>query len=92
MQPGDSGNDVLALQTYLNLIARTYTSIPTVAEDGDFGPATEAALRAFVTQFELSYEPTRVNAALWYAITNVYDDLYNGNSVAEGQFSGTTIS
>ena len=92
LQVGDSGNDVLALQRYLNFISETYTGIPRITEDGDFGPATENALRAFVDQFDLPYNPSRVNAALWYAITNVYDDLYAGGRVAEGQFSGTTVS
>lgn len=92
LQLGDSGNDVLALQRYLNFIADTYPSIPKVTEDGDYGPATDAAIRAFVTEFELPYDPSRVSAALWYAITNIYDDLYSGGNVAEGQFPGTTIS
>jgi peptidoglycan hydrolase-like protein with peptidoglycan-binding domain len=91
LQPADTGNDVLALQRYLNFISETYTDIPRITEDGDFGPATERALRAFVDRFNLPYDPSRVSAALWYAVTNVYDDLYAGGMVAEGQFSGSTI-
>ncbi|MBQ8388865.1 MAG: peptidoglycan-binding protein [Clostridia bacterium] len=42
---GQSGEEVRDLQALINRAARNYPYIPTVAEDGDFGPATEAALR-----------------------------------------------
>lgn len=39
---GDSGDDVLALQRGMNVVLPKYKTTP-VAEDGDFGPLTQAA-------------------------------------------------
>ena len=41
LTPGLNNNDVLAFQTYLNLIGRTYRDIPEVPATGYFGPQTE---------------------------------------------------
>lgn len=92
LTPGTEGDDVAALQEYLNYIGRTYTQIPRITVDGVFGPATEAALTAFTEIFGSTASPQRVGAAFWNSITSVYDDLYAGNTAREGQFSGTTIS
>lgn len=89
---GSEGDDVRALQEYLNVIGESYPEIPKINVDGSFGPATEAAISEFVRIFDLPYSPQRVGASLWYAITNVYDDLYNGNMAREGQYPGYTIS
>ncbi|MBE6599973.1 MAG: spore cortex-lytic protein [Ruminococcaceae bacterium] len=43
---GQSGRDVLDLQILINRAAANYPYIPTVAEDGEFGPATERAVIA----------------------------------------------
>lgn len=86
------GDDVRALQEYLNFIARTYTSIPTVTVDGDFGPATERAVTEFKRIFDIPGDPGRVSVQTWNAITSVYDDLYRGNRVNEGQYQGYEIS
>ncbi len=92
LRSGLEGDDVLALQKYINRIAEAYPSIPEIAEDGVFGPSTESALRAFVNEFGLDYDPQRVSAPLWYAITNVYDDLYLGSIAREGQYPGYNLS
>lgn len=91
IRAGTEGDDVRALQEYLNFISNTYTSIPKIAVDGVFGPATEAALAEFIDIFGIDASPTRVSAPLWNAITNVYDDLYVGNRAREGQYSGAVI-
>ncbi len=88
---GVQGDDVRALQEYLNFIARTYTEIPTVAVDGDYGPSTEAAVKAFKERFDIPGDTGRVNAATWEAVTRVYDDLYRGARVGEGQYPGYII-
>ncbi len=88
LQSGDEGGDVRALQSYLNYIAREFPAIPTVTEDGVFGPATAAALEAFEGVFGLPPNRGAVNAALWVAITRVYDDIYLSNQASEGQFPG----
>lgn len=89
---GIDGNDVRALQEYLNYISNTYTEIPKINVDGSYGPSTANAVAAFVRLFNLPNNPNRVNAQVWNAIINVYDDLYVGNKVNEGQFPGYGIS
>lgn len=91
LRVGISGDDVLALQEYLNYIAETYTDIPTVDADGVYGESTASQVRAFKERFDIPGDPERVSAQTWYAITNIYDDLYRGNLVNEGQFPGYQV-
>ena len=88
---GVTGEDVRALQEYLNFIGNTFTEIPKVNPDGIFGPATASQVRAFKTRFNLPGNPERVGADTWNSITDVYEDLYLGGTVNEGQFPGYTI-
>lgn len=89
---GVDGNDVRALQQYLNYISNTYTAIPKISVDGSYGPSTASAVNRFVEIFNLPDSRGRVNAQVWNAIINVYDDLYSGNTVNEEQFPGYGIS
>lgn len=88
LSEGVEGNDVRAVQEYLNYISNTYTSIPKVTPDGAFGPSTARQVAAFINEFGLPGDKERVTALVWNAIINVYDDLYVGNRVNEGQFPG----
>lgn len=88
---GLTGPDVEALQRYLNFIARTYPSIAINTPDGVFGPTTAAAVREFKRIFSLSGDPERVSVETWDAITSLYDDLYKGSIVREGQFPGYEV-
>ena len=88
LEVGSEGDDVRALQGYLNYIAAQYPSIPTLTVDGVFGPATAAAIEAFAQIFGLPPNRGAVNAALWEEITRVYDDLYLADQASEGQFPG----
>ncbi len=92
LRPGIDGNDVRVLQEYLNYISESYPDIPRVNVDGSFGPATARQVEAFKKLFNIPGAPDRVNAAAWNAIASVYDDLYTGGSVREGQYPGYTIS
>ena len=47
LRRGSTGTAVRELQYYLYIMAAYEPSIPTVSIDGTFGPATEAAVRAF---------------------------------------------
>ena len=85
---GSMGDDVRVLQEYLNFIAKTYTDIPTVAPDGIFGENTARQIVAFKKRFGLPEGEARVNAVVWNNIASVYDDLYNGAIVNEGQYPG----
>ena len=87
---GAESEDVRILQQYLNYIATSFPTIPTVSVTGYFGPRTREAVIAFQ---ELAAIPTSgtVGAITWEAITDVYEDLYNGAQLGEGQFPGFTI-
>ncbi len=88
---GSEGEDVRALQEYLNYISRTYTDIPSVIVDGDFGEATERAVIVFNRRFNISTDETRVTAETWNVLTSIYEDLYIGAFVREGQYPGYVI-
>lgn len=92
LREGIEGNDVRVLQEYLNYIANTYPEIPRVNVDGVFGPSTANQVRAFKERFDLPGAPDRVNAPIWNSIASIYDDLYNGATVNEGQYPGYEIS
>ena len=92
LREGVEGNDVRVLQEYLNFISESYPEIPRVNVDGVFGPATSRQVSAFKTLFDLPGNPERVNAPIWNAIASIYDDLYNGDSIREGQYPGYNIS
>ncbi|MBR6514359.1 MAG: peptidoglycan-binding protein [Clostridia bacterium] len=90
LQLGDEGEDVVILQEYLNYIAATYTSIPTVEVDGIFGPSTDAAVIAFQNLFGIT--PSGVVGILtWSAVADIYTELRLGNLVSPTQFPGYTV-
>ncbi len=88
---GTEGEDVRALQEYLNFIADSYPEIPKTEADGVFGPATERQIAAFRSRFGIPGANDRVGAVLWEEITSLYDDLYYGRIVGQGQFPGYDI-
>ena len=88
LRVGIEGEDVRALQEYLNYIADTYTEIPKVNADGIFGQSTAAQVKAFHELFNIPGNPERVTSQAWNAIISVYDDLYEGNIVNDEQFPG----
>ncbi len=92
LRVGVFGDDVRALQEYLNYIGQSYPEIPQVTVDGDFGVGTRNAVTAFIRLFGLAGNEERVTAQVWNSIINVYDDLYYGNIVREDQFPGYEIS
>lgn len=89
---GSVGDDVRLLQEYLNYISDSYPDIPKINVDGDFGTATENAVLAFKRRFGLPDTTGRVNAVTWNAISDVYDDLYTGNTVRDGQYPGYDLT
>ena len=68
---GSSGQKVRQMQEQLNTIAGAYTSIPKIAADGIFGPATEAAVRRFQSVFGLPATGI-VDYPTWYKISEIY--------------------
>ena len=92
LREGIEGNDVRVLQEYLNYISTSYPDIPRVNVDGVFGPSTAEQVRQFKRIFDIPGTEDRVNAPAWNAIASIYDDLYTGGSVRDGQFPGYNIS
>ncbi len=84
---GQSNEYVTALQTYLNVISRTYPEIPEVDIDGTFGPATRGAVIAYQTRFGLNPDGI-VGLSTWESISSLYSDLVKGESVADNQHIG----
>lgn len=74
MRIGSTGEYVTLLQTYLSAISDSFPSIPKITPDGQFGPATDAAVRAFQKEFGLTPNGI-VGVITWDAIASVYDDL-----------------
>ncbi|MBE6537768.1 MAG: spore cortex-lytic protein, partial [Ruminococcaceae bacterium] len=88
---GAEGEDVRALQEYLNYVGNVYTEIPRITVDGVFGEDTERAVVEFNRLFEIPGEESRVTAQTWRALTSIYEDLYIGSFVREGQYPGYII-
>ncbi len=87
---GAEGEDVRLLQEYLNYVARTYTQIPTVSVTGYFGPRTQESVIAFQRLWGL--EPTGlVQPLTWEALTDLYNTLYTGSMLQEGQYPGEPV-
>lgn len=84
---GAEGDDVRLLQEYLNFIAESFPTIPTVSTTGYFGTGTREAVIAFQTLFNLPATGT-VGATTWEAVTDIYSDLYGGAATGEGQYPG----
>lgn len=89
LRVGSDSDYVHLLQEYLNGIAQSYPSIPTVNPTGYFGPRTEEAVIAFKETFGLSNPSSGVvDALVWNAVTDLYDTLFIGNRLNDGQYPG----
>lgn len=72
LRQGSTGPNVVVLQVSLNRIAQNYPAIPKIpAADGNFGPKTEASVRAFQRIFGLT-EDGIVGRGTWYEIVRLY--------------------
>ena len=90
LRVGADSEDVRLLQQYLNYIAQTYTEIPQVNPTGYFGPRTEEAVIAF--QNLAGITPTGVvSATTWTAVTELYNVLYKGAQLQDGQYPGFEV-
>jgi len=74
---GSTGEDVTALQTYLNRLAEDYPSIPLLTPDGNFGQNTAQAVRVFQGLFGLPVSGV-VGAATWNTLAQQYSLAVNG--------------
>lgn len=72
LQEGDSGSNVVIIQTFLNRISQNYPAIPKISPvDGIFGSTTAAAVRKFQDIFELAVDGV-VGKATWYQLVKLY--------------------
>lgn len=90
LRQGSDSVSVRIMQEYLNRIAATYTSIPSVTPTGYFGNQTEQAVRAFQGQFGLPVSGI-VDAVVWSAIADLYSDLTASDNVQDGQYPGFAV-
>ena len=71
LQNGSSGEKVRQLQSQLNRIAQNYPAIPTLKEDGIYGPATADDVKTFQRVFGLP-ETGITDYATWYKVSEIY--------------------
>ncbi len=87
---GAESESVRLLQEYLNYIAESYTEIPQVPATGYFGPRTQEAVIAF--QQLAGILPTGIAGAItWTAVTELYNALYQGAQLQDGQYPGFVV-
>lgn len=68
---GSSGDKVRKIQEQLDVVASVYSSIPRIAIDGIYGPATQRAVEAFQSIFGLPVTGV-IDFATWYKISHIY--------------------
>lgn len=78
LRVGSNGDDVRYIQEYLNYIARTYTEIPVVTADGQFGQRTEEAVKAYQRTAGLTPNGI-VGSVVWNSIVDTFLSLYQGS-------------
>lgn len=91
---GSSGDTVEQVQFWLNTVADYVPSIPKVNVDGIFGPATQAAVRAFQTHYSLTVDGI-VGRVTWDTLYNEYQsiqaDIAPPGVTQPGQYPGTPL-
>ena len=88
---GARGNDILALQEYINELSLVYTEVTPVNPTGVFGTNTRAAVLVLQREFGLP-ETGVVDRDTWNAITNAFVQVREGALPAFGQFQGYTMT
>lgn len=97
---GSSGQEVREMQEFLNAIAINYPAIPVIFPvDGIFNESTEAAVRVFQRQFNLTVDGI-VGKATWYKISYIYaavrklaelTSIGRIENLYSGQYPGTPL-
>lgn len=92
LQQGSSGDEVLRVQQALNNVSQQYPSIPIIVEDGIYGSATTAAVRAFQRQFGLNADGI-VGPQTWERIFTVSAQIDQGEEPGEDMppYPGTLL-
>ncbi len=79
LTPNTRNDNVRDLQTYLDLIGRNLTELPTLPITGFYGEQTENAVRTFQRLFGLT-ESGVVGPVTWATIAQQYDYFVNGQN------------
>ncbi len=90
---GSSGDNVQAIQFWLNIISYNYSDIPKVTADGKFGPATQAAVEDFQSYFGLTVDGI-VGEATWNKLFEVFSLTVNyllPPGQRPGEYPGTSL-
>lgn len=74
LREGNSGVDVRSLQYYLDVLAQFTDALPDIEQDGYFGPATAAAVRAFQALAGLPVDGI-VGPQTWLRLKQAYADI-----------------
>ena len=88
LEEGDRGTGVSELQYLLSFIAEFVDTVPAVAVDGIFGPATKASVEAFQRAYGLPVTGV-VETATWNRLYNTFRGQYD--SLPDNYFSGATL-
>ncbi len=90
LQYGSRGEDVRALQQYLNAVSGIIPDMPTVEETGYFGDDTRNAVRIFQAETNLTADGI-VGRQTWEMLTSIYADIQSGLIPRPGQFPGSVL-
>lgn len=90
LQVGDSGEKVRQLQYMLSILSSYIPSIPPVAIDGIFGPATRSAVLAAQRRFRLP-ETGTVDQLTWDEIYDQYSGIENATLRSTESFPQATM-
>ncbi|MGM9647904.1 MAG: peptidoglycan-binding protein [Eubacteriales bacterium] len=90
LRPGTSGEEVVLIQQYLNVISSVYPEVPSVEVSGYYGPATVASVEAF--QRMVGITPSGITyATTWQAIADTWQDIEQSFQRSEGQYPGSEV-
>ena len=87
LREGDTGQGVYTLQLMLNVLAEYYDTVPSVAEDGVYGPSTTSAVAAFQRTYGLPVDGV-VGPLTWESMYNAIKGIY----IATGRSSEFTTA
>lgn len=77
LSEGIENRSVTYLQTYLNTVSDVFPAIPKLTVDGEFGPKTTEAVKAFQREVGLR-ESGLVGTATWIRLAGIYDAIEAG--------------
>ncbi|MBO5938478.1 MAG: peptidoglycan-binding protein [Clostridia bacterium] len=87
---GSQDDSVRVLQEYLNFISGSIDEIPSVSVTGYFGEQTQSAVLSAQRFLGIPDNGT-VGSVTWNGIADLYDDLYRGSRLGEGQYPGYDV-